>query len=187
MSQRSRSSVLGRVLAILASLLAALATFIVTKSAPDMAPGRGATQHAYAYDLRCAGGHSDAKPQRGPPPACATVTTRAGVDTTLHVCSECSGPAGKPVADTYNDPAEVVQVVDTAATTSEVVPSIQRSAAFGARARVAAKAEMPLIKAGSAGGEAAGNAFPQAVKDAARAESRHLRVLSDGDEGSGRS
>lgn len=35
---------------------------------------------------------------------------------------------------------------------------------------VAAKAEVPLIKAGSAGGETAGKAFPQAVKDAALAE-----------------
>jgi hypothetical protein len=35
---------------------------------------------------------------------------------------------------------------------------------------LAAKAEAPLIKVGSAGGESAGKVFPQAVKDAARAE-----------------
>lgn len=37
--------------------------------------------------------------------------------------------------------------------------------------RRAAKEAGPLIKAGSAGGETAGKAFPQAVKDAAKAES----------------
>ena len=43
---------------------------------------------------------------------------------------------------------------------------------------VAGKEAGPSIKAGASGGETAGKNFPQAIKDAAKAENLHLRVLS---------
>lgn len=106
----------------------------------------------------------------GPPVAFDHTATPEAVD--RQSCGSSASPSARtsPAIYNYGDTALPAR---TARGSHGVEGSNRGGTAACAvvqRLSVAAKAEVPLIKAGSAGGESAGKVFPQAVKDAARAE-----------------
>jgi len=114
--------------------------------------------------------------ERGPPAASKKFVVVGAVDRGSQGASARS-PLTRTVAaatdyDHLTRPVQInTRCAKTGLATDAVDGVLSHSAHLGAAAEsVAANAGMPLIKAGSAGGESAGKVFPQAVKDAARAE-----------------
>lgn len=169
-----------RYIALLASLVS-LVGFPVPASA--IAPPT-ASVIIYAYDAV----HSPAIVasdafERGPPVRTSTASTYDAVDRWSNGAWARSGRAATPTAYTYNDLTAAVQVVKTAATTSEVTPGIQRTAALATRSQVAAKG-VPALRqayvdevAGLSGRAASMRAVGVSSEDIARALHAERRTL----------
>jgi hypothetical protein len=109
-------------------------------------------------------------PERGRPSVQHHTRTYDAADRPTHGASVRPGDATKPAAYDYDDTATFARVARGGGVT-EVRAGGARSGPLVVEFwRVAAEGATPLIKAGTAGGETAGKAFPQSVKDAALAE-----------------